>query len=136
MAPPLAARQKNYSMYLSRTHFTPQHWLLCHVGLNKFEFEFKFEFDIRYEVMDAVLSSAAAGAPDSSLARFAEIFPFSSPFAMAARAANAPELWPHLVALGWQGLWVAITIWITAGLFRRGVLKSGPGLLSFLRRKR
>ena len=82
------------------------------------------------------LSSAAAGAPESGLARFAEIFPFSSPFAMAARAANEPEIWPHLVALGWQGLWVAITIWITAGLFRRGVLKSGPGLLPFLRRKR
>jgi len=82
------------------------------------------------------LSSAAAGAPDSSLARFAEIFPFSSPFAMAARAANAPEIWPHIAALCWQGLWVAITIWITAGLFRRGVLKSGPGLLSLLRRKR
>ncbi len=82
------------------------------------------------------LSSAAAGAPEGRLARFAEIFPFSSPFAMAARAANEPEIWPHILALGWQGLWVALTIWITAGLFRRGVLKSGPGLLSALRRKR
>ena len=36
------------------------------------------------------LSSAAAGAPESGLARFAEIFPFSSPFAMAARAAENP----------------------------------------------
>ena len=22
--------------------FTPQHWLLCHMGLYKFEFEFEF----------------------------------------------------------------------------------------------
>lgn len=71
------------------------------------------------------LSSAAAAQPGSTLARFAEIFPFSSPFAMAARAANAPELWPHLLALAWQLGWVALTITIGARLFRRGVLQSG-----------
>lgn len=81
------------------------------------------------------LASSAAGSPGSDLARIAEIFPFSSPFAMAARAANEPELWPHLLALGWQSLWVALTVWIAAGLFRRGVLKSGPGLMSIFRRK-
>ena len=36
------------------------------------------------------LSAAAASSPGTALAAFAEIFPFSSPFAMAARAANAP----------------------------------------------
>lgn len=82
------------------------------------------------------LASKAAGQPGSATARFAEIFPFSSPFAMAARAANDAALWPHVAALLWQLLWVAITIWISAGLFRRGVLKSGPGLLSFLRRRK
>ncbi|SOB78613.1 ABC-2 type transport system permease protein [Sphingomonas guangdongensis] len=71
------------------------------------------------------LSQAAATNPDSGLTRFAEIFPFSSPFAMAARAANKPEIWPHLLALGWQALWVAATIWLGARLFRRGVLQSG-----------
>ena len=71
------------------------------------------------------LSSAAASQPDSWVARFAEIFPFSSPFAMVARAANKPELWPHFAALGWQLLWVAVTIAIGARLFRRGVLQSG-----------
>ena len=82
------------------------------------------------------LASSAASAPDSPVARFAEIFPFSSPFAMAAHAANAPELWPHVLALGWQALWVGLTIWLSAGLFRRGVLKSGPGLMTLLRRRR
>jgi ABC-2 type transport system permease protein len=71
------------------------------------------------------LSQAAASNPNGWVARAAEIFPFSSPFAMAARAANKPELWPHFVALGWQLLWVAITIAIGARLFRRGVLQSG-----------
>ena len=26
----------------TRAHFYPQHWLLCHMGLYKFEFEFEF----------------------------------------------------------------------------------------------
>jgi ABC-2 type transport system permease protein len=73
------------------------------------------------------LSSAAAGSPGSRTARIAEIFPFSSPFAMAARGASDATLWPHLLALAWQGLWVGLTILIAARLFRIGVLKSGGG---------
>jgi len=83
------------------------------------------------------LSSAAASRPDSWVATAAELFPLSSPFAMAARAANSPALWPHLAALAWQAMWVAIFITIGARLFRRGVLQSGsaPGWLSRLRRR-
>lgn len=75
----------------------------------------------------AVLSVATAGAadPDGSLALATAIFPFSSPHAMAARAATSPELWPHAVALAWQALWVGIVVTVSARLFRRGVLKSG-----------
>jgi len=70
-------------------------------------------------------ASAAAARPGSWLAFAAEAFPFSSPFAMLGRAGNSPELWPHLVALGWQALWVAITVTVGARAFRWGVLKSG-----------
>jgi ABC-2 type transport system permease protein len=70
-------------------------------------------------------ASYAAGHADSWAARAAEIFPFSSPRAMAAHAANSPALWPHALALAWQILWVAITVTVAARLFRRGVLKSG-----------
>jgi ABC-2 type transport system permease protein len=73
------------------------------------------------------LSSAAASAPESTIARIAEWFPFSSPFAMAARAASDPAIWPHIVALAWQASWVALTIFVAARLFRIGVLKSGGG---------
>ncbi len=75
----------------------------------------------------AVLGFATYGAahPDSWVATASQIFPFSSPHAMAARAANSPELWPHAIALVWQLFWVAITVTIAARLFRRGVLKSG-----------
>lgn len=77
------------------------------------------------------LASAAAGSPGSDLARFAEWFPFSSPFAMAAHAATDTALWPHLVALVWQASWVAVTIWFAARLFRVGVLKSGSWKSAF-----
>lgn len=73
------------------------------------------------------LASLAAAQPGSTGALIAEVFPFSSPFAMAAKAANEATLWPHFAALAWQALWVAITVAIGARLFRRGVLQSaGP----------
>jgi ABC-2 type transport system permease protein len=71
------------------------------------------------------LSSAAASRPGSWVATFAEVFPLSSPFAMAGHAANQPGLAPHVAALLWQLLWVAIFISVGARLFRRGVLQSG-----------
>lgn len=71
------------------------------------------------------LALGAATNPGSTLALVAEIFPFSSPFAMIGRAGSSPELWPHLLALAWQALWVGIVIVLGARWFRRGVLKSG-----------
>ena len=45
---------------------------------------------------------------------------------MIARAAEQDALWPHLVALGWQALWVALILKFAAAMFRSSVLKSGP----------
>ena len=74
------------------------------------------------------LASAAAAEPGTWIALVAELFPLSSPFAMAGHAANNPAIWPHFAALAWQALWVAIFISVGARLFRRGVLQSGsPG---------
>src|SRR3546814_16646455 len=73
------------------------------------------------------LCAAAASAPGSGLARFAQIFPFSSPLAMAARAATDDAKAVHLLALGWQALWVALVIWLSVRLFRAGVLSGGSG---------
>jgi ABC-2 type transport system permease protein len=74
------------------------------------------------------IASKGVAQPESTLARFAEIFPFSSAYAMAGHAANDPALWPHVLALIWQAMWVAATIFFAARLFRIGVLKSGGGL--------
>ena len=76
------------------------------------------------------LAATAASHPGRPLASVAEIFPLSSPFAMVALAANSPTLWPHLAAIGWQLLWVALVIFVSARAFRRGVLQSSSGKVS------
>jgi len=73
-----------------------------------------------------LFASTAIGAPDSTEGIAAAVFPLSSPLAMLARAAERAELWPHLLALLWQALWVAIILRVGAQLFRKTVLKSGP----------
>lgn len=80
------------------------------------------------------LALNASGAPGSHAALLVELFPLSSPYAMAAHAANSPELWTHAAALAWQALWVVIAITVGARAFRRGVLQSGSG--SLLKRRR
>jgi ABC-2 type transport system permease protein len=70
-------------------------------------------------------AAVGVGRPMSTEAIAAAIFPLSSPFAMIARAAEQPALWPHLLALIWQGLWVALILKIASTVFRRSVLKSG-----------
>jgi ABC-2 type transport system permease protein len=57
----------------------------------------------------------------------AAIFPFSSPFAMVARAAQDPTLWHHAVAIFGQGLFALLMVRIGVWMFRRNVMKSGSG---------
>jgi ABC-2 type transport system permease protein len=70
-------------------------------------------------------ASLAVGQPNSKQAIAAAVFPLSSPFAMIARAAELPGIWPHLLALAWQAIWVALILRIAGAVFRRSVLKSG-----------
>jgi ABC-2 type transport system permease protein len=71
-------------------------------------------------------ASTVIGAPTSTEAIAASVFPLSSPMAMLARAAEQPDLWPHAAALVWQGIWVALILRLGSQLFRKTVLKSGP----------
>ena len=74
------------------------------------------------------LVSAVLGDLNAPLGLFAAVLPVSSPLTMIARAAEDGAFWPHVLALGWQGLWVALIIRFAARRFRIGVLKSGsPG---------
>jgi ABC-2 type transport system permease protein len=72
------------------------------------------------------LASLAITDPDGPAGLSAAIFPLSSPFAMIARAAMDPAVWPHLLAILWQALWVALILKAAAAWFRRAVL-SGSG---------
>lgn len=81
------------------------------------------------------LATAAASHPGTWIATVAELIPLSSPFAMAGHAANSPALWPHVAAIAWQLLWVAIFIAVGARLFRRGVLQSGSAKPKWKRAK-
>lgn len=82
------------------------------------------------------LATAAANSPGSSLAVVAEWLPWSSPFAMAARAASDANMWPHALAILWQLLWIALTIGIGVRLFRAGVLRSGGLRMALFGRSR
>ncbi len=77
------------------------------------------------QLMVFFLAAYAMTAPGSPMELFAAIFPLSSPFAMLARAAQSDALWPHALALVWQGICVLIFIKGGATLFRRRVMKSG-----------
>ena len=80
-------------------------------------------------------AAVGVGQPMSGAAIAAAVFPLSSPFAMIARAAELPSLWPHLLALVWQAIWVALILRFAAAVFRRSVLKSGKSGRRWWRRK-
>jgi len=78
------------------------------------------------QVVIFAFASAAVGLADHPIGIAAAAFPLSSPFAMIARAAESPAIWPHIIAITWQALWVALILRVAARLFRRSVLNSGP----------
>jgi len=79
-------------------------------------------------------AATAIGSANAPEAIAAAIFPLSSPMVMLARAAEDPAWWPHLAALVWQALWVAVILKVGARMFRKTVLKSGPRTRRWFRR--
>jgi ABC-2 type transport system permease protein len=45
---------------------------------------------------------------------------------MVAHGARYESLWPHLLAIAWQAIWVVVIIRLSSRLFRRTVMKSSP----------
>ena len=82
------------------------------------------------------LASFAVEDPGGTGALAAAIFPLSSPLAMISRAALEPAFWPHLVALAWQALWIALILKFAAAWFRRSVLSSGGARKRWWRRSK
>ncbi|HEV2867129.1 MAG TPA: ABC transporter permease [Allosphingosinicella sp.] len=79
------------------------------------------------QVFVFLLAMSVVGDEGGAMYWTAYILPFSSPLSMVAHAAISPSLWPHLLALAWQVLWIVIVIRASSRLFRATVLKSGPG---------
>ena len=86
------------------------------------------------QLMVFFLASYAMTQPGSPVELLAVLIPFSSPFAMLARAAQDPALWTHGAALVWQALCVVLFVRIGARMFRTRVMKSGPAKLKPKRR--
>ncbi len=84
------------------------------------------------------LALTVVGTDGGALAWAAYIFPFSSPLTMIAFASEHAALWPHLLALAWQLVWIVLIIRLSARLFRMTALKStsGDSFFSFLRKAR
>ncbi len=59
--------------------------------------------------------------------QFASVFPFSSPYAMIARAAQEPVMWHHGVAIIGQIAFVILLLRVGVALFKKNVMKSGSG---------
>lgn len=79
-------------------------------------------------------AATAIGSANTPEAIAAAIFPLSSPLVMMARAAEEPAIWPHLAAVAWQAMWVALILKVGARMFRKTVLKSGPRTRRWFRR--
>lgn len=86
------------------------------------------------QVLLFFFASLSVSSPNTPLEWAAIAFPFSSPFAMLARAAQDGALWPHLLAVAWQAICVALFIRFGAALFRKRVMKSGPQAVKGKRR--
>jgi ABC-2 type transport system permease protein len=78
------------------------------------------------EVLVFFVASYAVTQPGSLLEKVAMVFPFSSPYAMLAHAAQNEDLWVHGVAIAWQLVWVVVLVQLGARLFKRRVMQSGP----------
>ena len=89
------------------------------------------------QLMVFFFASYALARPGTWIETVSQVFPVSSPFAMLAHAAQSREILPHVMALGWQALWVAVIIRVGAQLFRRTVMKSGSarGRRSWFKRR-
>jgi ABC-2 type transport system permease protein len=79
---------------------------------------------VLFQLMVLLLAMNAVNGTEGAMTWFAYLFPLSSPMSMIAMAAKSGALWPHLLALAWQALWVFIIVRVASRLFRRAVLKS------------
>jgi ABC-2 type transport system permease protein len=70
-------------------------------------------------------TSYTVGKMGQPIEQFAAFFPFSSPYAMIARAAQDDRVWIHGVAILGQLAFATLLLRVSVKLFKRNVMKSG-----------
>jgi ABC-2 type transport system permease protein len=79
------------------------------------------------QLLNFFFASSTVAKLGQPIERIACIFPFSSPFAMIARAAQDPTLWHHGVAIMGQIAFATLLLRVGVYMFKRNVMKSGSG---------
>jgi ABC-2 type transport system permease protein len=79
------------------------------------------------QLLNFFFASSTVAKLGQPIERIACIFPFSSPFAMIARAAQDPTLWHHGVAIIGQIAFATLLLRVGVYMFKRNVMKSGSG---------
>ncbi len=79
------------------------------------------------QLLNFFFASSTVAKLGQPIERIACIFPFSSPFAMIARAAQDATLWHHGVAIIGQIAFAALLLRVGVYMFKRNVMKSGTG---------
>ena len=75
-----------------------------------------------------VIMMNAVNSPDSPLAVFGSIFPLFSPIVMPARLPFDPPVWQVILSLVLLILTCILFIWISAKIYRAGILMYGKKL--------
>jgi ABC-2 type transport system permease protein len=79
------------------------------------------------QLLNFFFASSTVAKLGQPIERIACIFPFSSPFAMIARAAQDATLWHHVVAIIGQIAFATLLLRVGVYMFKRNVMKSGSG---------
>ncbi|MEE4348857.1 MAG: ABC transporter permease [Pacificimonas sp.] len=78
------------------------------------------------QMLVLVLTLQAISAGPGTMQTVISWFPLSAPYMMAARAGAGTDILPHIIAYVWLLVFASGVIFVSARLFRYGVLRSGP----------
>src|SRR5690606_38096613 len=76
-------------------------------------------------VISIVIMMSVIQEPDSGLAFWASMIPFTSPIVMPARVPFGVPLWQMLLSLSFLAIGFLVTSWIAARIYRVGILMYG-----------
>lgn len=76
-------------------------------------------------IISIIIMTTVVQDPNSTLAKFSSIFPFSSPIVMPARLAFQPAIWERLLSMALLVVGFLFTTWLAGRIYRVGILLYG-----------